>query len=506
MSFYQNFLIENRVPSFTGYDAIRWNIAVESEIISSWKWHHLRNKVILVVTLGLGYFFLSKLTSFGELKRRIRLFENKASEMTKAARTIQLAFAKKLYGKARFINSKIEPYTKPQISSSLLGVSGQFVRSIFNSFEIDIAGPKGQILWEKMLRCREIIKKEGDAYIFMHSHSFPIALHLGLATHFQSMHHSEAFIALKPLANRTMFRARGVAKHFENTDSYFKSSLGKSINAGHTMDDNHRETIISCDGIPNNKEAYESARHFLKSNKSIVDTASSTGMKHANFDRQFIASYLTNPNLQNYAVKKFQKARQQLAELSNYGMLRMIVIPKERIKNSQTNYVWRSHAFGIICRCLHQSKLRGHQEFVATLESHQKNIYNPCKTSKVLQTKLPQYRILAENVDRDPKKQVYTMDCLNESERKRYNDAFKGLESSLTVLVKLEKLPFCKDYASLLELLHQLRWKEHSPDYHAGVKDVLRKFRSHIADYAFQLQRDLSPSLWKYIKNLELFE
>lgn len=500
MSFYNHFIYQEGFNGFNGYDAPKWNLSVEDDIVSRWQFHARRNKVLIIATLGLASFFQAKTTRFGEVKRRICLLKDEAEKMDKAARIIQLAFARKRYAQARKISRKVSAFTRPQISSSSFGVPYQFLRSCLYSFEIDLMHPKGQIIWQKIKELRNLLREESNSYVYLHTHSFPIMLHLDLSTYFQSMHHSAIFRHLKPLANRAMFRARGIATHFKNTESYFNSFLGKSINAGWTIDDRHRESIISCDGIIDNREPYESARHFLNSNKSIVDTASSTGMKHDEFDGNFIKAFIKNPSLCEYAKLRFREARLQLKAVPSYGAIKVIAIQKERIKNCKTNYVWRSHAYGVACRCVHSSEKWRHNEFIATLEKHQNDIYSPCKVG-FLYSSFPQYRILAENIDRDHSKQIFKMDCLTEEQRSLYIKVFEELKRSLSALVRLEKLDLCKNYLSLVDVLNGIEVANGSKNYHQGIQAVLRKHKQLIVKFSIRLKKDLEKSQWQYINN-----
>lgn len=500
MCFYNRFIYQDGFNGFSGYDASKWNLSVEDGIISHWRYQGIKNKILNIATLGLASYFQMKTTSLDEVKNRIDLLKNEAEKMDKAARVIQVAFARKRYFQARKISKGTESFTRPQISSSSLGVPLQFLHSCLNSFELDMLNPKGQIIWQKVKGLRNFLRKESNSYIYVHTHSFPITLHLDLSTHFQSMHQSAVFRRLKPLENRTMFRSRGIAKHYKNTESYLKSFLGKAINAGWTIDDRHRESIISCDGIVDNKQPYESARHFLNSNKSIVDTASSTGMKHSDFDGNFIKAFISNPNLCEYAKLQFQEARLQLKELPSYGAIKVIAIQKERIKDCKTNYVWRSHAFGVACRCGHSSEKWGHNEFIATLEKHQNDIYSPCKV-KSFYSSLPQYRILAENIDRDHTKQIFKIDCLTEAQRHLYTKTYNTLQRKLSPLIRLEKLDQCKNYFSLMQSLSGIEVSSASKEYHQGLESILRKHKTLIATFSLQLEKDLKQSQWQYIQN-----
>lgn len=497
-NFYDKFIYQDIRPHFTGYDATRWCLGVEEEIVFKWKATQLKKRVLNLATASLADFFLAKTTTFEELKTRISLFKNEAARMDQAARFIQRSFAQKKYASARAISEKAKAFTSPQISSSIIGLPYQFLRSCYQLSAIDFLHPKGQIIWQKINSLRKLLYKEGNFYVFLHAHSYPISLHLDLSTHFQSKHHSAAFRELKPEANRAKFRARGIARHFKNTQAYLKSALGRAINLNFTIDDMHRETIISCDGVSSNTEPYESARHFMNSNKSIVDTCSSTGKSHAVFDRQYIASYLKNSNLCDFAAIQFQKARARLRTLGGYGMVRVIAIPKSQIKNSQTNYVWRSHAFGVACRCKnHTPTKNGHAEFAATLEKHQNDSYHRCHNGSI-----PQYRILAENLDRDSKKQIYKIDCLNESERRRYEHALHILKNKLTPLVELERLHLSKNYEELLDILRKINIKSRlGGHYHKGVKRVLGQNRKLISKYAHMLKNDLEKAQWAYLED-----
>ena len=105
------------------------------------------------------------------------------------------------------------------------------------------------------------------------------------------------------------------------------------------MDNNHRESIISCDAIEDNREGYESCHFFFTANSSIVQTHSSTGKSGREFDSKFLNSYLKEPHFLHRAVELFAKARKRVASLPGYGMVRVIAIRNQTVEDRKTNYI-----------------------------------------------------------------------------------------------------------------------------------------------------------------------
>lgn len=472
-----NKIIYNNVePSFDGYDAAAYSLKLESDIRKKWESSKNAHYYLKIATLGLASYFLADHVSKEELERRITLYRNSSHEIENVTRAIQRIAARSLYKKHREVKSDVQKHLEPQFDSALRTALSLGALWLKQGPSIT-TGPRGQIIWARTKALYNELHARGFN-VFIHAHSYPITLHHELASHFQSMHQSKEFKAHKPEESRRRLRAPGVAQHFANTAAYLQSLLAKFINSGWSMDDNHRETIISCDAIPANDEAYESAQHFFKSNRSIVDTASSTGMTTKAFDSAFINRYLQNSSLRQYATSLFAKARTQLAGVADYGMIRVIAIKKETVEDAKTSYAWRSHAFGRLCTCRHTPNKYGHDEFVHTLREHQQGKYKRCVVNGV--PAMPQYRLLASNLDKDPTKMIFTMDCLNTQERGRYRQIFSELEKPLSHLIRLERLSECRSRKELQEVLNGINHHEQSPHYKRGVDEVLDKHRELI--------------------------
>lgn len=459
-------------------DAASYNLKFENDIRNSWQQRKYLQLFIKFATFGIASLFLSELVTKDALEERITLFRNMSLTMQEKAKVIQRYAAKKLYASQRSVVASVQELQAPQFNSRLKTVASLSMAWLRQGPSL-LTGYRGQIIWDRTRQLATKLQEQGY-HVFLHSHSYPITLHHELAGHFQTMHQSAEFKAEKPQESQRKFRAPGVATHYANTTAYLASYLAKSINNGWSMDDNHRETIISCDALPDNYQAYESTHHFFHSNRSIVDTASSTGMSTSSFDAAFVKSFIQNSALRRYATALFAKARKELAGVADYGMIRVIAIKKATLENEETNYVWRSHAFGKLCTCKHTPGKFGHNEFVATLEAHQKGVYSPCKIGG---SPLPQYRILASNLDKDPTKQIYNMDCLNSDERKRYFEILENLKSPLSKLIQLEQLEKSKTVHELKAIIEAIDRNEPSQDYQQGVREILNKHRSFLEQH-----------------------
>ncbi len=485
-----------QIEPLTGFDATNYSLKMERDIYDKWKSRNSTHSFFKTITFGLASLVLQPLVSKEELENRITTYRTFSLEMEAKAKVIQRLFAKKHYQKPKRTASSMSHILAPQFNSAL-GSGVALVKSWINQGGINFwSGPRGQVIWDRTKTLYNSLFKEGY-YVFLHAHSYPISLHLELASSFQAQHLSRDFIAHKPLESQRKFRAPGIAKFFENTTTYLKSYLAKSINSGWSMDDHHRETILSCDAIPDNDAAYESTQHFFKSNRSIVDTKSSTGMTYQKFDSQFIASFISNRFLQNHAVDLFSIARNKLSGVADYGMIRVIAIAKQTLKNPETNYVWRSHPFGRLCTCKHTHGKFGHNEFIATLENHQKGNYKRCSATG----HIPQYRILTANLDRDTTKQVYTMDCLNEKERQQYNAIFKSLKTPLSNIVRLEHIHESKTVAEMAATIASIDLDESSPNYKRGIAEILKANSALLKHHLNELQAALPRRHFQYLNH-----
>lgn len=484
------FLYRDSPIHFNLQDAEKYSLRYESNIYATWQKEKYRQSCLKCITCGLANFWLKPMMSRNELDRRIAMYRQYHKKVDRLVRVVQRRFAEKIYQKQ---NERFQT-VKNQAEYNLANGIGRYfdVVSVWiKRGEIDLRnGARGQIIWHRSTELAKRLRESGF-YVFYHAHSYPITLHLELATHFSSLHQSQHFAAIKPLQSRRKFRAEGVARHFANTTAYLASDLGKQINQGNTIDDRHRETIISCDSIEENKEAWESCQHFFKTNSSVVDTPTSTGMKPEGFDKTFIQSYLRTVHFQKMALDSFSIARGELKSLPGYGMIRLIAIDQETIKNPETNYVWRSHAFGRLCTCAHSIGKYGHDEFVQTLEKHQKRSFSRC----VKNGKIPQYRILAANLDRDIKKQIYNMDCLTEAERQTFDEIFNRLFQTLSHLYQLERIGHLKSYRELFGVLCDINPNEFSSDYRLGIQNIFLQNKELLQAHKKRLQIDLPKNL-----------
>lgn len=219
-------------------------------------------------------------------------------------------------------------------------------------------------------------------------------------------------------------------------------------------------------------------------------------MKHQTFDRLFLQSFIKNEHLLQYATHLFSVARNELKQLPGYGMIRVIAIKKATITDQKTNYVWRSHAFGVLCKCQHTKRKYGHDEFIATLEDHQKDNYKPCNTKN---KPLPQYRILASNLDRDPTKMIFTMDCLDKNEKERFRQIYSKLKVQLLALVRLESLDQCAHVRELADVLKLIDFSNFSSTYRAGYQTILRQNVQIINSHSEALEQALSRSHYSHM-------
>ena len=487
MKLYNKFLYYDTAPLFTRVEAQTYSLAFETQLVRQWQHKHSFSVIINTLFCGLPSLFQQPLTSKAEFNRRLELFRDEAYKIDRVTRIIQQAYLKKKYCPQRKIRTSMQPFSSFTVEPGFFQI-GQLARVWWKKKSIDLTnGARGQIIWQEATTLGSELKKEGY-YVFYHAHSYPITMHLELTSSFQAEQLSVASKAQKPKELRRKFRAPAVGELFDNTTEYLKSSIAYRINHGLAMDDNYRETILSCDAIEDNDQAYESCQHFFKSNKSIVDTKTSTGKSSAFFDRSFIKNHLLNDDFQEYSVELFSKAREKLAHFPGYGMIRIIAIAKKTLENPLTNYVWRAHAFGLLCTCQHTPRKFGHAEFVATLNKHQAGQKTRCSSSG---SPYPQYRILVKNLDKDPTKQIYTMDCFSKEERQKYNEIYEALRVSIVRMHRLETLSESRSYEALLTALMGIDPTVQALEYKIGLRRELMKNKELISHYLDRLRKDL---------------
>lgn len=482
------FLYRDVATTCSWQTALAFDASVEKEIIATWQEKKEWYGCVNILSCGLGHLFQRPLLTKPELDMRLAYVRKQASRIHTAVTRIQREFLRKKYQHARDVQQSVQKLSTSKVEGSTFGQLCQLGRVWFEKKSIDTTnGLRGQVIWQKVTSLGAELKKKGF-YVFYHAHSYPITLHLELTSFFQSQTRSIRVKGLQPQELRRKFRAPLVGEYFTNTEAYLKSDIGRRINSGMSMDDHYRETILSVDAIEINQEAYESAQHFFKSNRSIVDTATSTGQSSRTFDLAFIKNHLETDSFQEYAVELFSRARSALSRLPGYGMIRVIAIAKNTLENPKTNYVWRAHAFGRLCRCTHTPGKFGHQEFVATLKKHQEGIFSKCST---LSRPYPQYRILAKSLDRDTTKQIYTMDCLTEREQKMYQGIYEDLKNKIVRIRRLEALLPTATYEQVLTALLGIDHTEGLPHYKHGLHQHLIKNRATILKYYARLKMDL---------------
>jgi hypothetical protein len=489
---YNKFLYGDLTQPFTLEELSTYSLHKECDIKKKWQQTLLQRRLLTIITFGISSCFQRELATEEEVCEKITRFRKEANLLEGAARVFQRAILKKNHEKQTSTVAQLALLRNFQVSGGIFDIpelASVWLRNWVPDFSCH---PRSQIIWKKATDLASHLR-ERDYYVFFHAHTYPINTHLELCGQLAKPHRTLALPSEIPAEASRKFRSEKTKCVYTNTTDYLQSMVAKSINAGLASDNMHNEMILSCDAIAENSESYESSQHFFKSNESIAVHKT----KAYDFDLRFISGFIKDKDLQKYATELFQKTREDTESLSTFGVIRVIAIAKPILEQPRTNYVWRAHPFGKLCRCVHTKGAFGHKEFVATLQKHQHGEKTYCETGR-----FPQYRILAANLDNDSSKLVFVMDCLTADEKKQYKKAFGELFVQLKKLIKLEHLQEVTSELELQEALQGIDPKEASMHYHTGIRRTIRGHRDLIKAHFLLADGLLTKEAVAYIEEV----
>lgn len=248
-----------------------------------------------------------------------------------------------------------------------------------------------------------------DYYAFGHGTRGSVGFFHDLYT---GLDQQEGFV---PLAQKR-FRVPGVAKKFTNFEAYRNSEFSKEI------DNRINHSMIACDGYLQSVRPNESAWSFFVANSSIMvneDTLTSQLTSYVSRDTQ-IQKYLSEQ-----IINGFNK-------VPKTGRYYLIAIPKAHLENPKIRYVWRAHSLGVICQCKNGS---ANDQFMHCLKENQKGNGRTCENGEI-----PQYRILAHNLDEDKEKKVFSFNTFEGDERKKYHEIVVKIKRKIRFFRNLESI------------------------------------------------------------------
>lgn len=271
--------------------------------------------------------------------------------------------------------------------------------------------------WQTFVDLALKIEKLGF-YVFFHAACFEISLLHQMRTYLDSSRQDITKKSNWNFFKRFRDNPTGQLK-FSNTQNYFESQLCQAINdpqSGITDRWPSSQWMMSCDGFLENKDPNESAFSFYKNNFSY---SSSEELFKAFFQNKFKNHWICSAFGAGFIKELFNFVRFSATKLGKTdGNLFFLAVPKESLQDSAISYVWRSHPFGRACGCIAQN----HEDFISHLESDQTGKPQPCQVSQQKIILNPQYRMLAENFDADPKKLVLSFDGLSDEQKKLFKD------------------------------------------------------------------------------------
>ena len=311
------------------------------------------------------------------------------------------------------------------------------------------------------LRIEEIRKKLNNKYYtFTHGVSIKIAAFHDIVTAFLNNKVSLAFRG--PFAVKNL-RVPGIGDKFTNTSDFLNKKKSTEIN-DHELSD----SLISCDGFHSNAENSESAIYFYKINKNIV-------AKVDNLTQQLINCFKSN------SIKTLIKNKIYNMKFTKFanGKIYLIAIPKNHIENVDVNYIYRSHPFGGICKCTNENINHGHDNFVEVLNKNNNNIHTSC--NGILQTN-PQYRILADNLEKDKLKKIFTIGSINKKEDETYSSIVNPIKILVKTFARLEGINTsisAKELESIILRINISNYlkvdKNEHTEYMNCVKEVIKE-------------------------------
>jgi hypothetical protein len=304
----------------------------------------------------------------------------------------------------------------------------------------------------------ESIRKSlaGDYYAFSHGTKGSIGFFHDIFTGLDQQN------GCVPLAQKR-FRIPGVAKEFTNFEAYRKSDISKQI------DNFVNHSVIAVDGYLQKKSGNESAWSFFTGNSSITDV-------EKELPEQLIAYVSKRAKIQNYLREQIQKGLERIPKSGRYYL---IAIPKDHIENPENQYVWRSHGRGFVCSCKKVYSRKDH--FTYLLKENQKGNGETCDRGGI-----PQYRMLAHNLDQDQGKKVFSFNLLSADNRKKHTEIVVKVKREIRFFRNLEAIQNDTPVEKIVTAILNIDFRIQDPNYWDGIQEILKEketiLKSHERD------------------------
>lgn len=352
----------------------------------------------------------------------------------------------------------------------------------------------------KMIHLQEQL---GDKYYtFTHGSSLDIAFMHDVLT---SIDHAEIGSPFKvgKIAHKR-FRVPGIGIDVPNVYEFMKTyEFPNSLS--NVKDNDHPESFISVDGYHYHTDAAESALYFFTRNKSVLTRKNSmkTADENPILKSLLLSSPIKNNKSFSFLIKKM--VLEQIKKIQDInspgGKLYLMAVKKEVIDDKNTNYAWRAHPFGYICKCQDENDEYKHETFTKVLAENNVGFGHICiKGNGINQT--PQYRLLARNFEQDQEKQIYTFDVMTEQERQTYNTSLQVVNHIIKTCIRIDSINDATSQETLESTLLRIDLNHPENDYHTGVRIGLVKKKAFILRHLQYLKNNLPPQHLTYLKKL----
>lgn len=296
-------------------------------------------------------------------------------------------------------------------------------------------------------------------------------------------------------------------------------------------DELHRELILSTDAFLFQDAWGESALNFFRDNNSVcLKTEKEPGnpFVERTMDK-FLDQITASPSFKaliQKSVKEFMESSPFAGLSTEWNQLNLIAIPKETLNDSDTNYAYRSHEWGISCDksrrrmvepYTEEQKRENHQAFISLLEKHNSlepsykvthGVKSRFKNKEHAPTARPrfalppelcmedepqpdspvcckemiaQYRLLAHNLDKDKQARIFTFNKHSDDEKRQYMEQLAPIVHLIKTAIRLESIDDNTTGLQLESILLRLDLdgvlpghRDHA-GYLEGIKEILAK-------------------------------
>lgn len=390
-------------------------------------------------------------------------------------------------------------------------------------------GSEEQVAMAKMWEMKQMLSE--THYCFTHGLSGNIAIMHDLFSLFDRA--DVSFPCHTPIY-RKRFRLPGESMLYANADAFLSSPTSQV--SDHNKD--QRKLLISADAFLFQDSLGESALDFFKDNMSVWQKGEKEGWnklieEQTNTFLQWITASESFCILIKRGIREIMSSR--FASLSSdLNQLYLIAIPKQTLDDPDFNYAYRSHGGSLSCDIhrglrddpyTNEKRLENQKAFSSllaihnsldpsfTLEFRSRSYFdqNPDPTtafpfplfddftsqssSPVCCNEIAQYRLLANNLDKDQEARVFTFNKYTAEEQQQYLEQMSPLVHLIKTVIRLESIDVDTASSQLESILLRLDLdgvlpghSEHE-QYLKGVKEILSSKTSFLEkhkEYLFQ--------------------